>query len=83
MDEILAVSPVSYLTSIIPERIPSVGSYTLCDNTTLNGFYTVRRRMIIVKKMTTKMHKILYHRTKKVHLNIVALKLQDWHHVGL
>ena len=32
MDEALAVSPVSYLTSIVLDRILSVGSYTLCDN---------------------------------------------------
>ena len=32
MDEALAVSLVSYLTSTISDGIPLVGSYTLCDN---------------------------------------------------
>ena len=26
------MSPVSYLTSTVPDGIPLVGSYTLCDN---------------------------------------------------
>ena len=31
------VSPVSYLTSTVPDIIPLVGSYTLCDKMSLAG----------------------------------------------
>ena len=46
VDEALAVSLVSYLTSTIPNGIPLVGSYTLCDNRSINTFIMIRPSVI-------------------------------------